>query len=134
MNSARATHTEIVKTMENLRRENVNQIEQVQVRLRQENGDLNGQSVQRMTDKLERLRDEFEYRAKDSEKVRCGRFASSKTPSIGMITAALHIIRTEPSARARATATTHANVPGRSRAATRRAQSSHTRRTIKDHC
>ncbi|UJR33422.1 hypothetical protein I4U23_020867 [Adineta vaga] len=68
INSTRSTQTEIVKTMENMRRESVSQIEQVQIRLRQETNDLNSQTIQRTTDKLERLRDEFEYRAKDAEK------------------------------------------------------------------
>ena len=52
-----------------MRRESVNQVEQTQVRLRQEINDTNAQTIQRTTDKLERLRDEFEYKAKDIEKV-----------------------------------------------------------------
>ncbi|CAF0728722.1 unnamed protein product [Adineta ricciae] len=68
INSTRSTQTEIVKTMENMRRESVNQVEQTQVRLRQEISDTNAQTIQRTTDKLERLRDEFEYKAKDIEK------------------------------------------------------------------
>lgn len=55
--------------MENLRRENVSQNEQIQVRLRQEITDTNNQTLQRTTDKLERLRDELEYKTKENEKV-----------------------------------------------------------------
>lgn len=69
INSTRSTQTEIVKTMENMRRESVSQIEQTQVRIRQEMSDMNSQTMQRTTDKLDRLRDEFEYRIKDHEKV-----------------------------------------------------------------
>ncbi|CAF1313628.1 unnamed protein product [Adineta steineri] len=68
LNSTRSTQTEIVKTMENMRRESVNQIEQTQVKLRQEMNDINNQTVQRTTDKLDRLRDDFEYRTKENEK------------------------------------------------------------------
>jgi len=55
--------------MENMRRESVNQIEQTHIRIRQEMTDMNNQTMQRTTDKLDRLRDEFEYRTKDNEKV-----------------------------------------------------------------
>lgn len=55
--------------MENLRRENVSQNEQTQVRLRQEISDVNNQTMQRTTDKLERLKDELEYKTKENEKV-----------------------------------------------------------------
>lgn len=70
INSNRATQSEIVKTMENMRRESVSQIEQTHVRLRQEITDGNNQNLQRTTDKLERLRDELEYKIKESEKVK----------------------------------------------------------------
>ncbi|CAF4401032.1 unnamed protein product [Adineta steineri] len=69
LNSTRSTQTEIVKTMENMRRESVNQIEQTQIKLRQEMNDINNQTIQRTTDKLDRLRDDFEYRTKENEKV-----------------------------------------------------------------
>ncbi len=52
-----------------MRRESVNQIEQTHTRIRQEMSDMNNQTMQRTTDKLDRLRDEFEYRTKDNEKV-----------------------------------------------------------------
>ncbi|CAF2338175.1 unnamed protein product [Rotaria sp. Silwood2] len=68
INSTRSTQTEIVKTMENMRRESVSQVEQTHVRLRQEMSDMNNQMMQRTTDKLDRLRDEIEYRTKESEK------------------------------------------------------------------
>lgn len=69
INSTRSTHTEIVKTMESMRRENVSQIEQTQIRLRQEMTDQNNQIVQRTSDKIDRLRDDMEYRTKENEKV-----------------------------------------------------------------
>ena len=69
VNSSRATQSEIVKTMENMRRESVSQIEQTHVRLRQEMSDTNNQLMQRTTDKLERLKDEIEYKTKENEKV-----------------------------------------------------------------
>jgi hypothetical protein len=55
--------------MENMRRESVSQIEQTHGRLRQEMNDINNQMMQRTTDKLDRLRDEFEYKGKETEKV-----------------------------------------------------------------
>jgi hypothetical protein len=55
--------------MENMRRESVSQIEQTHVRLRQEMADINNQMMQRTTDKLDRLRDEIEYKTKENEKV-----------------------------------------------------------------
>lgn len=55
--------------MENMRRESVSQIEQTNVRLRQEMNDMNTQIMQRTTDKLDRLRDEMEYKTKENEKV-----------------------------------------------------------------
>jgi predicted secreted acid phosphatase len=70
INSNRATQSEIVKTMENMRRESVSQIEQTHIRLRQEMSDTNNQLMQRITDKLERLRDEIEYKSKETEKVK----------------------------------------------------------------
>lgn len=70
INSNRATQSEIVKTMENMRRESVGQIEQTHVRLRQEIADGNNQTLQRTTDKLDRLHDELEYKIKESEKVK----------------------------------------------------------------
>jgi lipid II:glycine glycyltransferase (peptidoglycan interpeptide bridge formation enzyme) len=69
INSTRSTHTEIVKTMETMRRENVSQIEQTHIRLRQEMTDQNNQIVQRTSDKIDRLRDDMEYKAKENEKV-----------------------------------------------------------------
>lgn len=69
INTTRSTQSEIVKTMENLRRENVSQVEQVYNRIRQEMTDLNGQILQRTTDKIDRLRDDMDYRAKENEKV-----------------------------------------------------------------
>ena len=56
--------------MENLRRETVSQIEQVYSRVRQEMTDLNNQNLQRTTDKIDRLRDDMDYRAKENEKVK----------------------------------------------------------------
>lgn len=53
-----------------MRRESVSQIEQTNIRLRQEITDTNNQSLQRTTDKLDRLHDELEYKIKESEKVR----------------------------------------------------------------
>lgn len=70
INTTRSTQNEIVKTMENLRRETVSQIEQVYTRVRQEMTDLNNQNVQRTTDKIDRLRDDMDYRAKENEKVK----------------------------------------------------------------
>ena len=69
INSTRSTQTEIVKTMETMRRENIGQIEQTHIRLRQEMTDQNNQIVQRTTDKIDRLRDDMEYRTKENEKV-----------------------------------------------------------------
>lgn len=69
VNSTRSTQSEIVKTMENIRRENISQIEQTHVRLRQEMGDMNNQLMQRTTDRIDRLRDEMDYKAKEAEKV-----------------------------------------------------------------
>ena len=69
INSTRSTHTEIVKTMETMRRENISQIEQTHIRLRQEMTDQNNQIVLRTSDKIDRLRDDMEYRAKENEKV-----------------------------------------------------------------
>ncbi len=69
INSNRATQTEIVKTMENIRRESISQIEQTHTRLRQEITDTNNQMMQRTTDKLDRLKDEIEYKTKENEKV-----------------------------------------------------------------
>ncbi|CAF0729266.1 unnamed protein product [Rotaria sordida] len=68
INSTRSTQTEIVKTMENMRRESISQIEQTHVRLRQEMSDMNNQMIQRTIDKLDRLRDEMEYKTKENEK------------------------------------------------------------------
>ncbi|CAF4926093.1 unnamed protein product [Rotaria sp. Silwood1] len=68
VNSTRSTQSEIVKTMENMRRESINQVEQTYVRLRQEMTDTNNQMMQRTTDRLDRLRDEIEYKTKESEK------------------------------------------------------------------
>lgn len=53
-----------------MRRESVSQIEQTNVRLRQEINDMNTQIMQRTTDKLDRLRDEIEYKSKETEKVK----------------------------------------------------------------
>jgi len=52
-----------------MRRESVSQIEQTQIRLRQEITDTNNQIMQRTTDKLDRLKDELEYKTKENEKV-----------------------------------------------------------------
>jgi hypothetical protein len=56
--------------MENMRRESISQIEQTHIRLRQEMSDTNNQLIQRTTDKLDRLRDELEYKTKENEKVK----------------------------------------------------------------
>ena len=69
INSTRTTQSEIVKTMENMRRENITQIEQTHTRLRQEINDMNNQTMQRTTDRLDRLRDELDYKIKENEKV-----------------------------------------------------------------
>jgi len=55
--------------MENMRRESISQIEQTQIRFRQEIADTNNQMMQRTTDKLDRLKDEIEYKTKENEKV-----------------------------------------------------------------
>ncbi|CAF4941847.1 unnamed protein product, partial [Rotaria socialis] len=68
VNSTRSTQSEIVKTMENMRRESITQIEQTHIRLRQEMNDMNNQSLQRTADKLDRLRDEIDYKMKETEK------------------------------------------------------------------
>ncbi|CAF3886189.1 unnamed protein product [Rotaria magnacalcarata] len=68
VNSTRSTQSEIVKTMENMRRESISQIEQTHIRLRQEMNDMNSQSLQRTADKLDRLRDEIDYKMKETEK------------------------------------------------------------------
>ncbi len=70
INSTRSTQSEIVKTMENMRRETVSQTEQTHVRLRQEMSDMNNQLMQRTVDKLDRLRDDIEYKSKETEKVK----------------------------------------------------------------
>lgn len=70
INTTRSTQNEIVKTMENLRRETISQIEQVYTRVRQEMTDLNSQMAQRTSDKIDRLRDDMDYRAKENEKVK----------------------------------------------------------------
>ena len=52
-----------------MRRESVSQNEQTYIRLRQEMNDMNNQNIQRTADKLDRLRDELEYKSKENEKV-----------------------------------------------------------------
>ena len=71
-----------------MRRESVSQIEQTHVRLRQEITDGNNQTLQRTTDKLERLHDELEYKIKESEKVKANEEifrSSSKREMFGLL-------------------------------------------------
>ena len=85
--------------MENMRRDNISQIEQTYVRIRQEMVDLSNQMTQRANDRFDRLRDETDYRTRESDKVRTRPVHSALSPTR----------RTEPAGRDRATSTTTAS-------------------------
>ncbi|CAF0795309.1 unnamed protein product [Didymodactylos carnosus] len=69
LNITRSTQADALKTVENIRREITNQNEQIQTKLRQEMNDIASQIMLRTTDKLERLKDDIDYKSKEYEKV-----------------------------------------------------------------
>ncbi|CAF1680737.1 unnamed protein product, partial [Didymodactylos carnosus] len=68
LNITRSTQADALKTVENIRREITNQNEQIQTKLRQEMNDIASQIMLRTTDKLERLKDDIDFKSKEYEK------------------------------------------------------------------